>query len=296
MLKRFILVFFLILSFFNLTNSSIYASFGVSPADFTFERLLPGMEYEKEYLLSRTDLDEDLNVVIEVDVPGANEWINIDPGFSFTIPKGQQTKNLNILVKVPEDAALKEYKGYVTLKVSPNGKTAGVSVVGGVAISVNLTTTNNEVRNLLVRNLEIQNVLVGEPITLVLTIENLGNKWVAPDKVKIVVDDSLNNKVLESEKVGLAKVVPGKVEELPISFDNDLSKGEYFANIQVLFDGKKIKEDKLIFLINEKDIIDQIKAVNKPLRINIILFILGLFILLVTLIIILRKLLNKMIF
>ncbi len=296
MLKKYIIIFFLVSSCFNLINSSVYASFGISPADLTYMHLLPGMQFEKDYLLSRTDLGEDAKVVVEVDVEGANDWIEIDPGISFTIPKGQQTEKIKVIVNVPEDVALKNYEGYITVKVTENKKTSGVSVVGGVGISVNLTTTDLEVKSLLVRKMEIPDVSQTKPLRLLLTIENQGNKEVAPEKIVFVINNIAGEKVLESEKTDLGKIKPGKIGELSIDLANDLGKGDYSADVEVVFEGENIGKDKLFFSINEEVENVEDKVDINPVRVNNIPLLLGIFILVLLLIIALRKFLKDKIF
>ena len=296
MLRKFILIFSLILSCFSLINSSVYASFGVSPADLTFENLLPGSVFEKEFLLSRTDLENDTNIVVETDVEGADDWIKIEPGIAFTIPKGQRTEKMKVIVRVPEEAPLRAYEGYITVKAVAGKNVSGVAVVGGVGIEVKLAVGEEEIRKLLVRNMDIPNLLKGEPIHLLFTIENQGNVRDSPNKVEIIISDTSGGQVLKNEKTSFKKIIPGKTEELTAEFDNNLRKGDYKADVKVVFENKLLAENRLFFSIYDRVGKEDEQDVKTFFRVNNILLVLGLLIILFFLIIVLKKLLKNKIF
>jgi hypothetical protein len=296
MFKKFVLGIIFAITLIVFINSDIFASFGVSPADLTVENLLPGGVYEKEFLLSRADLENDTNIVVEIDVEGGGDWIEVEPGIAFTIPKGQRTERVKLTVKVPEEAPLRVYEGYITVKAVTGKNASGVAVVGGVGIKVKLAVGEEKIHKLLIRNMNIPKLFEGEPIHLLLTIENQGNIEASPEKVEIVVDDSFGNEVLKSEKTNFIKIIPGRTEELRVEFDNDLKKGNYGADVKVVFENNSLAENKLFFSINEKVDKGEEQDVKTLFRVNNILLLLGLLVFLSLLVIALKKLLkNKII-
>lgn len=248
---RFFLIAIVSIICFQLFISSVYAAFGVSPADLTFEYLSPGMTVEKDFLVSRSDLEKEASVVVETDIDGANNWFKIEPDVNFTIPKGQRTETMKVIISVPEDADYKTYSGYLTLKVTEGEKTAGVSVVGGVGIAAKLTVSKSQVAKLSIKKLVLPSILFGQPIRLLITVENQGNKEASLDKAEIVVRDTLGNELLKSEDDSLDSIEPGKSREIIATFDNKLNPGEYNSNVSVIFSGETIKEDKLVFSVEK---------------------------------------------
>ena len=251
-MRRFALTLFLSVVYFPLFAFCAYASFGVSPADISLDYLSPGMTVEQEFLLSRTDLNQEADINIETDIKGANDWIKINPGIAFTIPQGKQTETMTATISVPDDAEYRNYKGYLTLKIAPGGKTAGVSIVEGVGIAVNLTVTKSVITNLLIRKMEIPAVTIGNPIRLLLIAENQGNQEASPEKAEIIVKDLTGKELLKSEDTAFEKIEPGGKKELTAEFENGLSRGEYYADISVYFQEKLLKEDRLVFSVEEK--------------------------------------------
>jgi hypothetical protein len=251
-MKKFALIFILAAIYFQLTSTCADASFGVSPADLSLDYLSPGMTVEQEFLISRTDLNQEADINIETDIQGANDWVKINPGNALTIPQGKQTETMTAIISVPEDAEYKKYEGYLTLKIAPGGKTAGVSIVEGVGIAVNLTVTKSVITNLLIRKMEIPALTIGNPIRLLLATENQGNQEASPEKAEIIVKDLTGKELLRSEDTTFEKIEPGRKKELAAEFENGLSRGEYYADVSIYFQGKPIKEDKLVFSVEEK--------------------------------------------
>lgn len=253
-MRKFALLLLLVGLFIQFSYDDVDASFGVSPADFTFENLRPGSSVQETFLLSRTDLENDANILVESDINGANDWVSVDPGTSFTIPAGQRTREMTVSVAVPEDAPLREYEGYLLVKVTEGEQTSGVSVVQGVGIAVNLITTRLEVTRLLIRSLEIPVFAQDELLRLILRTENQGNRAAAPERVEIIVYDLAGNELFRSEYNELESVNVGELKELIAEFDPDLEPGEYQADIVVIFQGEPLREDRLVFEVTEQKV------------------------------------------
>ncbi|MBN1168842.1 hypothetical protein JXA63_03030 [Candidatus Woesebacteria bacterium] len=287
MRKLFLSLAIFLISLF-VTASQAYASFGISPADLTFRNLIPGSSIERKFFLSRTDLSEDAEVVVETDVEGANSWIDIEPGFSFIIPEGEKTKEMNVVVSVPKDAPLKSYTGFINVKTGSKTEGEGVPIVNGVAVSVNLVTTLSEDLELLVRKIQIPNIFVGDPIKIVISVENLGNVAAVPDVVDLYVYDSSGNSVIRKQLSNLPVIEPSQVKEYSLRVENDLPLGEYSAEILVKYKGKAIREERLVFSVTER--FDRTKTSwdNK----NASLFFMGILLVIIPLLFILRAILR----
>lgn len=296
MLRKLFFFSFVIVSFFCIAQKDIFASYGISPADLTINNLLQGEVYEKQFLISRTDLDNDLNVVVETDIQGADDWLKFEPGIAFTISKGQRTKKMKVIVDVPKDIPLKVYQGYFYVKNAADENASGVTVVGGVGVAVRLGVGENEVNQLLVRNMEMLNVYEEKPLVLLLSVENQGNVKSALEEVEILVTDISSNEVLKTEGKDFTEILPGRLDELAVKFDNNLTKGEYFADVTVYFKGDIIKKDKLSFSISESVKEERDIGKIKPYCIINILLVSVVIIILILLTMALRKYLKRVIY
>lgn len=237
---------------FRIFTFPVYAAFGVSPADLTFDYLTPGMTVEEEFLVSRSDTNNEANVSVETDIDGANDWVKIEPDNNFTISKGKQTETMKVVITVPDDAEYKTYKGYLTLKIVEGENTAGVSIIGGVGIAVNLTLTKMEVAKLLVRRLDLPNINQGEPIKLTLATDNKGNKKTTLEKVEMIVRDIYGNELFKGKYSSFDQIEPGKKSDLIAEFDNELIVGEYNVDVSAYFQGEQIRKDNLVFSVLKK--------------------------------------------
>lgn len=264
-MRKFLLVLILSGILIVFSTSFAKASFGISPADLTYENLLPGITVEKEFLLSRTNPDKEAEVAVETYIEGIESWIKVDQGNSFIIPKGKTTETMRVIISVPKDAELKSHNGELILKISEGGMTAGVSIIQGVSINAKLNVTGIEVYDLLVRNLRIPEVQGGDPIKLLLNIENKGNKTATLDSAGVIVMDNYGEILYKGEDASLDGIEPGRMKELTAFFDNQLGKGEYLASVSAVFRGKTIKEDQLVFSIKDKQEVveDRFRVLNK---------------------------------
>jgi hypothetical protein len=251
-MKKFLLVVLASFFFLQISVSETEAAFGISPAEITIDYLSPGMEVDKEFLISRTELNSDADIVVEPDIPGADSWVKIDPDVAFTIPKGQRTKTMKVVITVPQNAPYKSYEGYLNVKVGGVGKTSGVTVVEGVAISVNLSVTKEKISKMLIRKIEIPTTEEGKPIRLLVSIENQGNQEIKPDKFSLLVKNSFGIEVMNSEYTKLANVSPGKLEDAVAEFENKLTKGEYKADVSITYNGQEIKKGTIAFRVEKK--------------------------------------------
>jgi hypothetical protein len=154
----------------------VFAGFGVSPAEIYNDSLKPGAKFEKEIVLSRSDPAENLKVVIETDLGETESWVKFDPGKEFIFPKGQTRKTIKVIVSIPNNAELKNYKGLLRIKASSaDSSNSGVSIVQGARMEVTLVTTSINVDILSIKGLNIPDVDFQKPIKLLVNVYNGGN-------------------------------------------------------------------------------------------------------------------------
>ncbi len=232
-------------------TKSVFAGFGVSPAEIYNDSLKPGAKFEKEIILSRSDPDENLKVIIETDLHEAESWIKFEPGREFVFPKGETRISLKVTINVPDNAELKNYKGLLRIKAASMDSTnSGVSIVQGARMEVNLVTTSINVDILSIKGLNIPNVDFQQPIKLLVNIENNGNTEVTPSKIILEIQDLTQTTIETQEVTKLDKVSPNTTKEITAEFKNNLNSGEYFGLVKVYLNDKLLRSDRLVFKIN----------------------------------------------
>jgi Bacterial SH3 domain len=245
-----LLILFLIALLPFLMVKPVFAGFGISPAEIYNDSLKPGATFEKEIVLSRSDFDENLKVVIETDLGEAESWIKFEPGKDFIFPKGDHRKIIKAIINVPQNAEFKNYKGTLRIKASSTDTTnSGVSIVKGARMEVTLVTTSINIDGLNIKGLNIPDVDFQKPIKLLVNIENNGNTEVAPSKIILEIQDLAKNTIETQEVTKLKKVEPNSTKEITAEFKNNLDSGEYFALIKVYLNDKLLRSDRLVFKI-----------------------------------------------
>ena len=253
-MRKLALTIILFAIFFQLSTSSLQASFGISPAEITYEYLRPGTSIEKEFLLSRSTADYPARIEIEKHVEGANDWIKIEPGNEFEFSQGERTKSMKVIISPPEDVRYRSFTGYIIVKIHEGSQTTGVAVVKGLGITVDLNTTWVDYVRLLVRELRIPDLFEKDPLMLIIKAQNQGNQSATLDRVEIKVLDTLENEEFTAVHEDFELVEPSITKELAINFENDLTSGEYQADIKVFYQDQ-IKEDSLFFNVLEQEVV-----------------------------------------
>jgi len=257
-----LLFLFLILILPFITVKPAFAGFGISPAEIYNDHLKPGAVFEKEIVISRSEANEDLKVIIETDLGEAESWIKFEPSKDFVFSKGENRKNIKAIITVPKDAKTKNYQGVLRIKASSIDATgSGVSIVQGARMEVNLVTTSLNVNILNIKGTRITDTQVQQPIKLFVNIENSGNTQLAPEKIILEIQN-LNKEVLDTQEVTkIEKIDPNTTKEILTEFKNNLSFGEYFGIVKIFSDGQAIYSDRLVFkVISGGDSVSQDKS------------------------------------
>jgi uncharacterized membrane protein len=280
-----LIIAFALLFLFNANN--VFAGFGISPPYVINDKLTQGSYYEQKIILSRGNPEEDLKTEITIDVPEIENWISIEPGKEFILPKGEQQVPMIIKVDVPNNAEYKNYQGIIRVKTSSlNEPTDGkVSVALGARIDVDLTVGKEVYIDFKVRAIKILSV-EDKPwplswfrkIHALIKIENLGNIEGSPTKVHLDIYDINNDKILESkEDKSLKKIKPFETKEISAKFPTKLTAGQYWSRIKI-FNGDEIKrEEKIIISVNKASfsITDWIIIIGIIILFLIIIFAIG---------------------
>lgn len=263
-----ILVFFVFLLF--LTNiKTAKAGFGISPPFVKNNQLFPGSSYEQEILLLRSSAEEELQAEVVVSAPDIDSWITIDKGNKFILPKDQLQVPMKVLVKVPANAEIGNYKGKINIRVLPldQGQKGGVAIALGARLDVDLTLTNVSFTDFLVRFVSIPDTeILGKPwnwkiwsalynkffykINVVINMENTGNVDIAPTKVQLEVFDITEKKLLETGiDSKMAKVKAFSEGKTVASFPTKLAPGQYWSKVKIYKDDLVVNSYKIAFTI-----------------------------------------------
>jgi len=226
------------------TNFAL-AGFGISPPYVSNDSLARGSVYEKKITIVRGDPIEDLKAEITINVPGASDWISIDKGNEFILPKGEKQVPIIIRVQVPKQAVYGAYKGSIRIKTSslePLQK-GTVTIALGAQIDVDLNVSKQKIFNFIVRGVTLFDVEEGYkkwifffPTKLIfqIRIENLGNIQCRPTKVVLDIYDSNKINLLETvEASKIGSVEPFENNFILANFLTKLKPGSYYAKFRV---------------------------------------------------------------
>lgn len=182
-----------------------YAGFGITPPYVRNDKLTQGSTFTQEIILVRGDPVEDLKAEITLNVPGIEDWIVIDRGTEFLLPKGEKQVPMKVTIRVPQGAAYERHQGSIRIRTLSPDPASGVSIALGAQIDVDIRVVD-EIRDFDVKRVQISEV--EEPrrlwwleypgkITFTMGIENTGNAPTAPSRVQLDIFDKRGNVVLE---------------------------------------------------------------------------------------------------
>ncbi len=203
-----------------------FAGFGITPPYLRSNALTQGSHFTQEIIIVRGDPVEDLKTEITLNVPGINQWITVDKGLDFILPKGQQQFPITLSVDVPKDALFGAYTGSIRIRTSSlETAKSGVSIALGAQVDVDLKVVD-EIYDFDVRRVELSEAEEGRKrwwldfpgkIKFWMHIENTGNVPSAPSRVHFDVYSKVGAKLLESS-----------------DSTNDIEKTDPFATKKVL--------------------------------------------------------------
>jgi len=228
-----------------ISTNFAFAGFGISPPYVSNDSLARGSVYEKKITIVRGDPLEDLKAEITINVPGANDWITIDKGKEFILPKGEKQVPIIVKVQVPKQAAYGIYKGSIRIKTSSLAplQKGTITIALGAQIDVDLNVSQQKIFDFLVRGVTPFDAEEGYkkwifffPTKLVfqLRIENLGNINCRPTKIVLDIYDSNKTNLLETvEASKIGSVKPFENNIILANFLTKLQPGSYYAHYKV---------------------------------------------------------------
>lgn len=254
-MKKFLLI-ISVLTLVLLLPSTVKAdtSIGITPPYIQSQKLLPGSTYRQDLILSKTGSTNDVTVEIDTSESDIASWLSFEPSAKFDWGKDENQKKITAIVKVPQDAQLKEYNSAIRIKMGEKNAKGQVVLVPGVRIDIKLTVVNVKISNLEVRSARIEDFKANEPLKLVLLVKNDGN---SADKLKSVTLNitDLNSNVIqtiEAQDSNIPTVKEFSTEEIVILFpDHGIGEGQYFAELKTTNNQNISFETKISFNINQ---------------------------------------------
>ena len=262
-LPFFRLAFFVALVFIA-TPGYLDAGFGISPPYVQNSELTRNSVYEQRVMLSRGNPEFDLVASVEVNVPGADEWITIEPGEEVFLPKGERQVPIVVKILIPNKADFGDYSGSIRVRTQPaDGERKGggaVSIALGARINVNLSVIDRVIREFDISSVKILDFNEGRrfwwleypgKMRFRMVLRNTGNVPVSPDRVTVDIYDSTNKKLLEKTEHTnrIKKVNPFKTDEIFAELPSHLPPGSYRGHIVIYNGEKEVRKDELSFNI-----------------------------------------------
>jgi hypothetical protein len=227
-------------------------SLSISPVGL-YPDVLAGSHTEYNYTFRLGDFSEDMNVVVTTDLPGFDSWVTFKPGKQFIYKAGQDEQVVTIMVDVPNGSTAKLYQGYIRLnakKVVPGNEAA--SVISGTRLDVDLTVTNNNIRDLVATAVRIADkVDESSPINVAVNINNRGNIPDTFDKAVLVISDISGKTLATYEQTKLDLVDAFTAKEIVVPFAHQLKAGDYFATIQLYSQDKMVFTDRMSLTVEK---------------------------------------------
>jgi hypothetical protein len=258
-MKKILFTILLSFSLLLLIPEVVHAGFGISPAGITNTSLKKGTQYIQEMTISRSDPDEELIAIIQPDLGEMNGWVTFEPSMNVTLPVGEQRVPIRVIVNVPADAAIKDYKGVFRILASPKEKVKGVSIVKGARVDIKVATTDDSIIELEIRSASIPDVYEKEDMNVTLKIQNNGNTPVAPSKIEVRVQNLLEEEIaiLETDLIEMAPEYMFS-EVNAIIKNHGLLAGEYYGNIKVFVGAESLYENKVVFKVLPEKVFEEV--------------------------------------
>jgi hypothetical protein len=227
------------------------AGFGVSPSDIIVPAVKPGTTFVREFVVSRSEANEDVEVIIEPALESMAAWFKFEPGMKFVIPAGQQRYTFKAVIRVPAAIPVNTYSGLFRLKATPvnQNQIGGVAVVMGARIDVALNVTDKDVTGMIVRSMELADVNDGEPLKMRLLLENTGSIDQALSRVSVTISDLNGNLMEELEATVLPVVKAKETKRITVQFNTSVEEGEYFGLGKAFLGTTELRSERMVFRV-----------------------------------------------
>lgn len=228
-------------------------SIGVSPSQISDLELMPGNSYTRQFTVSRSDTSTSEKIQVEISMnDGIGKWISTSPE-NLELKKGENRKDFNVEITIPEDAEFGEYTGNIRVRLVPVASTAQVQLFPGVRIDLQFIVGENVTIDLKVLRSSLSNITQNQPLHLAMEVENRGNASDSVDIVELEVTNLAGKPLYSASTKEIEEIDAFDKAEINYIFKNhDLQVGQYLANLAVSSDGDTIYTNRLSFEISEE--------------------------------------------
>lgn len=274
----FLIIFSIVLLCFA---GTVFAGLGISPSDWIEKNGLLGQQMEKTFTLSRSNAGEDLYFTSKI-TGELTDWIKIENGNSFVMPKGKQQFPVNVTLSIPQNAEKRNYKGEIRLNSTSKSEKSNAGSVGvllSALIRIDLTVSDKPFLSYDVLQIEIPTQETGKNINVVLKIWNKGNIEAKPTKLTADIFDKFNTTKISSHILTDFSAVTGVASfsegQIKLQIPAELSPEQYWANISVYQDETILKTSTITFDIVKTGGLKQETVAGKSVPKNNILLIIA---------------------
>ena len=222
-------IFFLIL----LSICAQAATIGVSPARLDFPNVLRGGYSEQRFTVSSSGGDV-LYGHFEISGEAAS-WVHFASNSTlFNITPGTP-RIVTVNVQPPEDTPLGSYSLRISAVADAEGSLsgrAGSVVKTAVTLTSSVEVVGDEIRECKAGDFEFRDVEIGQPLEILMTLENEGNVRISP-LVSFEIFDQQRENLVEEYDAFAPQVLPTATQRAMIQSLNTLGIGQYWVLINV---------------------------------------------------------------
>jgi len=268
------------LLFFFLGIKICFAGFGISPPYVFSDNLMPGSHYEQSISLIRSETEKEAKVAIQRIIPEIDSWITIENQDNLKFAPGDTKVIMKVLIDVPKDAKMTQYKGKMLVSIPATQEVAGgASIALGAQIDVDLTVSDKVIDDFEITSVKILDCFQGEDIRALFGIRNKGNIELQPKKIVMEIYDINEQNLLDMVDGNALGVVPSNTRaDIEVRFLPKLqTPGVYWAKIKVYNKDQIVYDEKVFLSIKQntpereamlKDMKNKIQNAIYPCSIN----------------------------
>ena len=224
-------------------------SIGISPGNVMFNNMLKG-GYAERTVKVTTNSNED--IIAHLSVNGEiTDWLRIEPENKTFKLSSAKPYELKLIIETPDDARSDSYSGSIEFIIESFGDISGRAggfVKPGVRLLINAIVSDKEIKTCNSGAFDFDDIEVGFPLKLSLTIMNDGNVRIKP-KISFDIWDQSQENLVMSDEFTSHEILPTTKEKITKTFPNNLEVGQYWANINV---GECGSSSLLTFSVVEK--------------------------------------------
>ena len=247
---------------FAVAPNGLEAGFGITPPYVENAELTRNSIYEQRIMLVRGNPAFDMNAEISVDVPGANDWITIEPGREVLLPAGEQRVPIVVRLQIPNNARYDQYTGHIRIRtraVDEGDRGGGaVSIALGAQVNVDIHVIDRVIREFEIRRASIADFNEARTVwwleypgkmVLSMDLKNTGNVPVAPSRVTVDIYDTRGEEHLEriEHTNRIRRVDPFKTDKVEAHLPSHLPAGSYRGRFSIYNGDEVVREGELSF-------------------------------------------------